>query len=460
MTRAFDAASYADPHGRLLAAEGAEVRRAIYPHHRPVVGRVLADSLVRRLMQDGRLIPAQRVEGDPAAPEVLAHPVLWPVTYPAEWPAIMLADAGLLLLELARELLASGFCLDDGTPRNVLFDRAAPVFVDFTSVVDAPGTPVWRPFDQFSREVLHPLYLSAWDRGAEWRYVAITQPRAGVAASTVVRAMPLSFRLRRPIRAGVLGAMARLERNAAPAERTSHLDGRAAASRSRAHLELFFRHLEREVQRLRRQVSDANRRGWVDYYDADVAAADTERKTRAIGELLQRLAPRRLLDLGTNTGRYAIMAAELGVRVVAVDADEGCLTKLYETARRRHLAVTPLLMDAACPTPAFGLGGTEFPSAATRLSADVTMALGVVHHLVRRSDYTLDRIGDALTAFGSRVVVLEFVGPGDPRAAQLGLGRRPGYTLEAAQAALGRQYARVTTLPVYGDRQLVVGERQ
>jgi hypothetical protein len=462
VTSRFDRSSYADPNGRLegLALNQPSVRRELLPHYQNLAGTLLANPYICDLMERRQLVSTRIAAGVAASPTVLEHDVVWPLTFPGEWLGEMLADAGLLILDIASAVATEGFELQDGTPRNVVFSGARPVFVDFTSIVRRKESPYWRAFDQFAREVLHPQLLCGWGLQALWRHAAFARPREGISAGDVCRVMPMAFRLKRPVRAATLHGMARLEQrpstSSAPLLSTIRP---VSAQHTSFHLKRLFSHLRREVQRLRAKGVRARGPGWRDYYASDVDPEGLKRKTQVIRDLVQRTRPQTVLDLGANTGEFSLLAAELGARVVAADVDESSLSELYREAARRGLPVTPVVMDAVCPTPAFGLGGVEYPPATERLRSDLTIALGLVHHLVARNDYTLERLADALGAYGSRTLALEFIGPNDPRAQALSLGLRPWYTLDACREAVGRHFPQVETIHLSGERSLIIGSR-
>ncbi|MGH7621636.1 MAG: class I SAM-dependent methyltransferase [Gemmatimonadaceae bacterium] len=68
----------------------------------------------------------------------------------------------------------------------------------------------------------------------------------------------------------------------------------------------------------------------------------------ALGELLPS-APADVLDLGTGTGFVALIAAELGHRVVGTDLSEGMLREARSAARKRGVQVSFELGDAVTP---------------------------------------------------------------------------------------------------------------
>ncbi|MGH7606804.1 MAG: SAM-dependent methyltransferase, partial [Gemmatimonadales bacterium] len=98
------------------------------------VAAFLDSPTARELIAAGRVVstralePRERAEladdpriGAAAAAQILEHePVPFP-SYPYEWPAEMLFEAGRLTLDLAERLVPEGLGLKDATPYNVLF---------------------------------------------------------------------------------------------------------------------------------------------------------------------------------------------------------------------------------------------------------------------------------------------------------------------------------------------------
>ena len=84
---------------------------------------------------------------------ILRHPlVAFFRSYPWEWPPSLWLAAAELTLDLCIELLSDGWILKDATPLNVLFQGAAPIFVDVPSFqrVDLKCA-LWFAYGQFVR---------------------------------------------------------------------------------------------------------------------------------------------------------------------------------------------------------------------------------------------------------------------------------------------------------------------
>lgn len=106
-----------------------------------------------------------------------------------------------------------------------------------------------------------------------------------------------------------------------------------------------------------------------------------------------------VLDAFAGTGLVGIRAAELGGIVTLADASPRMLARAARTAARRHVEVTPVVVDlAAAQLPA--LPGAPFDA--------VTMVFGVRY--LEDPSAVIARLSQTLTPAG-RFVVMDFVEP-------------------------------------------------
>ena len=105
-------------------------------------------------------------------------------------------------------------------------------------------------------------------------------------------------------------------------------------------------------------------------------------KQHALHRVLTELQPPTVLDIGSDAGWYAKLAALLGSRVVYWDTDPKCVTRLYHDACTMRLRILPLIMDFTKPTPCRGLASHWAIAATNRFQCDVILALGLLHRLV------------------------------------------------------------------------------
>jgi ribosomal protein L11 methylase PrmA len=180
--------------------------------------------------------------------------------------------------------------------------------------------------------------------------------------------------------------------------------------------------------------------------------------------LLDELAPKTVLDLGANTGQYAMMAARKGARVVALDQDEPSVAALYRASRAENLDVLPLVMDLGNPSPANGWCAAQRPDALTRFQADAALMLALIHHLVYTANASLAQVAQLAARATRRHLVLEWVAPEDPMSVHL---RRTAtkdfsfYTRENLIAALEAEGFTVEAREAHSaTRQLLVGTKR
>ena len=433
-----DPASYTDPNGFVYWQDG-QVYRRIYAERADFFRTLLGAPVTASLQTSGKLVPTQVVP-DPEDGLLLAHDTVWPRSYPQEWCAPMLKDAGRLILDVAAELAEAGYGLADGHPWNVLFHRGRPVFIDLGSIVEAHPALPWPALAQFQRFVLYPLHLHGGGMG-ELARARLQDLALGVSADLAVRALPAGYKLTRP------GVAFKLKLNQAAERITTGAPGRAGAPAAPRTVDAqvlrqvrkpFFGGLRRELDAVPVGGSGG---GWVSYYAScpSMGEADAAAKQQLMERLLSDLSPRTVLDLGSNTGQYAMMAARAGARVVAVDQDEASVAALYAKVRQGGLDVLPLVMDLGNPTPANGWCASQRPAALDRLRSDAAFMLALIHHLVFTGNVNFQQVAELAAKAAERVALIEWVSAEDPMSVYL---RRTAtkdfsfYTLENLVAAL------------------------
>jgi SAM-dependent methyltransferase len=146
-------------------------------------------------------------------------------------------------------------------------------------------------------------------------------------------------------------------------------------------------------------------------------------KQNAVHDALTRFSPATVLDLGSNTGWFSMLAAKLGSKVVGVDLDEACIDSLFAAASREKLSVLPLVTNLIAPPPDIfaktfedepslsKIGGMAplYPSPEKRLSCEMVMALAIVHHLALGQGHSFERIAQTLSDLATRYLCVEFV---------------------------------------------------
>lgn len=453
------AASFRDPEGYVFL-HADRVFRALAPGFVPLLSEIEQGGLLATLAQDGVVVPSHRVTDPvlraellrhhPEAAEFVEHQRIAPITYPYEWSVSMLADAGVLTLDLQLRLLKHRLSLKDATAYNVQFRQGKPVFIDLTSIERPERLDIWKALGQFNQMFTFPLLLNQ-ERGWDLRSFFLgslggrTLEDVAKSFGTLARWRPsLLLDLTLPL---LLGR--RVEKQA-PAESRA-----ATAPKGATSPDAQRANLGRLKNKLRALAADYKPSGvWAGYtatctYDASASHA----KRDLVGRCLERARPRQVLDLGCNTGEYSYLAAASGASVISVDQDHDAIEMLYRRLRKEPAAITPMVADLSHPSPGIGFRNTERDPLLARVESDLVLALALLHHLLVSANLSLPAARDLLFDLSRDAVVLEFVPIDDPMFQRLLRFRSEDFswlTLDHCRAVLAERFTVVDEQPVPG----------
>jgi SAM-dependent methyltransferase len=452
--------SFRDPTSRIVYRNG-EVYRYLSERALEDWRALVATRFFSAEMEAGRIVATEEVSEPPApagSAGVLHHERIPFVSYPYEWPFSMLQDAALLQLDLLGEALAEDFILKDATPFNVQWRGSNPVFIDIGSFERLGAGEPWIGYRQFCRQYLYPLMLTTYNN-VSFRPWLRGQPE-GITAEEMRRLLSTGDRLRSGVLLHVT-LQARAERRYAASER----DMRAELKEAGFRKEL----IEANVSRLRKLVAKlkqpADSSTWSEYgAEHEHVARHREAKSAFITAVVEGRRSGLVWDLGANDGHFSRLAARSADTVVAVDADEVVIDRLYRTlAEERVSNVLPLVGDLANPSPGLGWRGRERRPLEDRGSPDLVLLLALVHHLVIGANVPLGRVIEWLADLESRVV-LEWVPPEDPMVARLMANKRAhevhgDYNEAELRAHLGRTFDIETETPLEDGGRVLLSLR-
>jgi 2-polyprenyl-3-methyl-5-hydroxy-6-metoxy-1,4-benzoquinol methylase len=443
----FHSLSYEDGSGRLFWRDG-RLFRGLSADLAPSYEKLFQDGVIGELVNDGLLVES-RLTGDAmeAYPAIVEHSVVPFVSFAHEWCPEMLRSAGRLVLDLAARLDSRGLHLADGHAWNVLFQGPRPVFVDLGAIRPGFDTTEWSAAGAFRHHFLNPLYLASgsgegiaralmqvdYNGGVSASYVPFFNPREKLVVRTRARAARLAGRV-----------LPKFVQEMLRKKLPRHPSGGSPA----AHIESLRKDLDSIP------LAHPETR-WSGYYDGNYPPFEPDEqwtpKHRALAEILARIRPASVLDVGANRGWYALASAKRGALVVALDTDSECIHRLYSDALAQSLPVLPLIMDFRSPSPARGLCGEIVPAAWDRLRCDLVLALAVVHHLALAQRLTFDHIVRSLKRFAKRHLLVEFPKRDDYMAASLLRAGDDWYSSENFENTLRRYSMRVERLPSESD---------
>lgn len=461
--------SFRDPSGYVFTREG-RLFRAIDAECHATLRELEKSGLLARFTAARQIVVTKWVEDaalarqlgteHPGFEHFIEHERLERITFPYEWSVSMLADAALLTLDLQIALLAEGLSLKDATAYNVQFREGRPIFIDLGSIQRPRRLDLWFALGQFQRHFLFPLLLT---RHRGWDLRSYFLPNLdGLAPQQVAAAFPglgqwspkllVDLTLPLLLEGKAQGRAKGWEQTTAP---KSGGDPKAQI--------VNLKRLRAKVAGLAAGYKTTG--AWHDYtatctYD-DAAEAS---KKKLIQAFLARSTPATVLDLGCNTGDYSYLAAENSAQVIAADADHDAVELLYRRLRDKPAKITPMVINAANPSPAIGYMNAERPAFLDRAGADCVFALALIHHLLVSANLSLAAIRDLFAALARRWLVLEFVPVSDVQFQRLIRFREnlfEAITLDACLAVFAEKFDQRDRQPVAGtERTLLFFEKR
>lgn len=406
-----DKVSFRDPSGSLYLTSD-KVVRLVNQRGLGDLSFTLNCGKFQKHVERGNIISTRNIAKTEST-QTLEHPRLFFPTYPEEWVPEMLNDAGSLTLQLAEDLLSEDLGLKDATPRNILFNGSKPVFIDLLSFEKRhPNDATWKPFEQYCRSFLYPLVAK--------RALGISLQQTFASNSHGPKPEELLHQLHplqrfHPRYFSLVTIPAILAKWTAKAKAKGAYN-RFTSSKAEAQfvLKILLKHLRKGLERVAPSlVSESHWKSYVDK-NCPYSAEELETKKNGIERFLKQVPCKTVLDLGSNTGTFSVLAAKLGKKVVAVDGDAASVSYLYAQAKKEQLDILPVHMDLLNPTPAKGWNGKETRSFLDRSTNtfDTVFMLALIHHLMG-DGISLEEIFKLAARVTTKFAIMEYIPPSD-----------------------------------------------
>ncbi len=421
-TVSVEAGSFRDPSGRVIYADD-RVLRTVMGTTADSFRQAETSGIFRKLIADGILVDFADITDQAAtwgleeADMLLEHPRLPFISYPYEWSFSLHKAAALAHLDLHLDLLNSGFTLSDATAYNIQFDGVRPKFIDHLSIRPYEDGEIWAGHRQFCMQFLNPLLMWAvldvqpnhWFRGS----------LEGIAPEDLAKLLPWSKRFNWTILTHVI-AQAAMQRRYSNSAANSAKYGKSRLPKQ--SFEAMLRGLRSTIAKL---DVPSHKTVWNDYaQNTSYAAPETQAKHEFVQEMVAKVEPGLLYDLGCNSGDYSKAALNAGAKkVIGLDFDHGALEVAYRRAQSEGLDLLPVWLDAANPSPNQGWGQAERKGLAQRAKPDALLALAFIHHIAIGRNVPLDMAIDWLLSLAPTGVI-EFPHKDDPMV-QVLLSQRP-----------------------------------
>jgi len=457
-----ESGSFRDPSGSVSTRNG-EVYRYIFKPGVKDFETAREAGVHERLIKKGLLIGHEEIVPDDRSPPgtvySLRHPRLPIISYPWEWPFSMLKDAALLSLEIMEQVLPSGFWLRDANAFNVQYDGNRLCLIDTLSIGRRLPESPWAAYGQFCSHFLAPLAMAAY---CDIRTLSLWRNYInGYPLDLAAKMLPVLRRYR-------LGLFMHLYMHARAqlmADRRENLNKNVSCKRPRVSdrgLVGLIRSLKRTIAGIQWKPTS---RIWTEYRDIrSYQTEDVTKKAEYVENVVKRVRPRMVWDLGANTGEFSMIAAGHGAFVVSIDGDAACTEKLYRRRSREDPGkrILPLTMDLANPSPGLGWDSVERLALRDRGPADLLLALALTHHLVLTSCVPLALVASWLASLGEHVLV-EFIPPTDPMVQKMLQNRSDGhlpYSHEVFNSSFSVHFDFLDHLALHNGRTLYLCKRR
>ncbi len=396
-TASLATSSFRDPNSVVRKVDG-RVVRTVEPKAAAALAAFLDNPVHEGLIEDGLIHRPASIERADDGRLILEHREIDAWSYPYEWSWSMLRDAALLHLEILVRCAPIGFTMSDATSFNVTFAGARPVFIDHGSFVRREDDEPWWAYTQFCEHFLYPLLVSS-HTGADLQMLL----RGGFGRVSLNDAHALLRTHKR--RKGVLKHV--LLAHAAATKSDMSVD-EVSETTSAAMTTAIYTNILTGLQKLLRQLQPhGSASTWSDYATrSHYSEQGLSAKEQFVDTVCGSDDYRTVLDMGTNDGRFAEIAANHADRVIAADADAPALDAYYQSGP--SVNVVPLVIEATNPSPSMGWRSMERTGFNDRMQPDLILALAVLHHVSLSGNVPLDQVAAWLADFEADLVV-EFV---------------------------------------------------
>jgi len=445
------AASFRDPSGFLFWRNDV-LYRQINRSYKNEYEKLMDSGLYKSLTDRGLLIPHEEVTEEALQPGY-AYKVIRPkrlgfVSYPFEWCFSQLQDAAVATLQVQKEAFAFGMSLKDSSAYNIQFHEGRPIFIDTLSFEAYEEGAPWIAYRQFCQHFLAPLALMSYRdiRLGQLLRIYIDGIPLDLASALMPFRTRLSFSLFSHIH-----AHAKFQKHFAAKSVKQN-----SKKMSRLSLLGLLDNLESCVKGLKWRPT---RTEWGEYYEkTNYTKEALQHKKQLVAAYLRMAQPKRVWDLGANTGFMSRIASGQSIPTVAFDADPAAVEKNYkETLAKGEQWILPLVLDLTNPSPGIGWGHEERQSLVDRGPVDAVLALALIHHLAISNNLPFGNIARFLHRISDSLII-EFVPKSDSNVQRLLATRKDifaNYTQERFEMEFGQYFYVQASEKIKGSERIL-----
>jgi len=339
--------------------------------------------------------------------------------------------------------------LKDCSAYNIQFRKGKPVLIDTLSFEKYQEGRPWIAYNQFCQHFLAPLALM------NYRDIRLNQLLRiyidGIPLDLASSLLQFHTRFRFSLLSHI-HLHAKTQKHFA--DKIVNISG--GKKMSLLSFNGLIANLESAIERLSWQDQKTE---WADYYKETNYSLDAlQHKKQIIAELLDKINPKNVWDLGANVGMFSRIASDKGIQTISFDIDPAAVEKNYlECIKKGEIHILPLLFDLTNPSPCIGWENQERMSLFERGPADTVFALALIHHLAISNNLPLNRIADFFNRI-CKSLIIEFVPRNDSQVQRLLLTREdifPSYRKKAFEDGFRKHFRIQDSVKIRGSERIL-----
>ena len=397
--------SYKDSAARVLQKDGL-FYRVLFKEYQLEYDHLMQSGLYAKLQTKGLLIAHEEVPNstvtnyDQSVYKTLKPAQIQFQSYPFEWSYTQWKKAILAFFQINQIALEYGMILKDATPYNFYLAEGKAVMLDTSSFEFFKEGNKWNAYRQFCSEFLSPITLMHYN-GQRWSRISRTHLR-GLPLDFVSKQLPLKSWFN-------LNTLLHIHIHSKYANENKSNTNKTKAGFSVEKLKSLIAMMHSNLQNWSKPYQFEKH--WSEYYSKNI---DSEQylahKEQVITKWLKQIQPTTVLDLGTNTGKFSMLAAQYAQKVIAIESDDICVDIIEQQIQaNKQKGIHALVIELAETTPNLGALNKEFSSIYTRAKSQMVMGLAIVHHLHITSQLSLAQIAELFAMFSTQYLIVEFI---------------------------------------------------
>ncbi len=421
--------SFRDTAARVVLEEGIYFRY-IFEEYKAEYDHLMESGLYKTLFEKGLMIDHQEVSDSQEVNDhqknvfdqntskiskyykkLRPHQIVFQ-SYPFEWSYGQWRKVLYAYLQINKIALSHGMILKDATPYNFYFEKGQAVLLDTSSFSFFKEGAPWLAYRQFCSELFSPLALMHYN-GQRWARLTQSHLR-GMPLNFVSKQLPLKswLNLTCLLHIHLHSKYATNDSDNSSLRNSNNYVERTPNGFSKEKIISLIHMFQSTV--IKWKKPHLFEKHWIDYYEKDIATPIyLENKEAIIRNWLEQIRQQgkieSILDLGANTGKFSLLAAEYTNQVIALEYDDTCVDAIDKTiSSSSKKNIFCLRMDLAESTPNMGVLEKEFSSIYTRAQSKLVLCLALIHHLFISNSLSFYKIASMLDKMSINYVIVEF----------------------------------------------------